>query len=211
MAKKKRAPKRATKPTRKPSPANGKGTSGLEIGLSAQGHTENHTAKPESKTEQRTGPGSILVTPSTGRGKINRWLPGQSGNPSGRAKKLITTMKKEGYKMSQIHDTLRVILSMNKPEIDAIIGNTNHYTVLEVTLASAVSKGIRNGDLSSIETIITRAFGAPKGSGMSIELPAPQVIIAANDEQQKLIEETRAKLNQIDKDADNEGETEATE
>lgn len=90
-----------------------------------------------------------------------KFKPGESGNPNGRPRKFVTTMKEQGYKMTEINDTLMVLLSMDVIELKAIYDNPKS-TVLEKAVANAIRKSIEKGSLYNIETIITRAMGKPK-------------------------------------------------
>lgn len=87
--------------------------------------------------------------------------PGESGNPNGRPRKYISQLKDQGYKLSEINDTLMVLLSMDVEELKAVFENQKS-TVLEKAVANAIRKSIEKGSLYNIETIITRAMGKPK-------------------------------------------------
>lgn len=86
---------------------------------------------------------------------------GESSNPNGRPRKFISQLKKEGYKQSEIFDAIQVLISMQPDELEAVKLNPK-ATVLEITIASAILKSIKNGDLTSLETLLTRVFGKPK-------------------------------------------------
>lgn len=86
---------------------------------------------------------------------------GETSNPNGRPRKFISQLKKEGYKQSEIFDAIQVLISMQPDELEAVKLNPK-ATVLEITIASAILKSIKNGDLSSLETLLTRIYGKPK-------------------------------------------------
>ena len=86
---------------------------------------------------------------------------GQSGNPNGRPRKFVTLLKEQGYKASEINDTLMALLSMNVDELKNVFEDKN-ATVLEKAVANAIKKSIEKGSLYNIETVISRAFGKPK-------------------------------------------------
>ena len=92
-----------------------------------------------------------------------KFEPGQSGNPNGRPRKFVSTLKEQGYKLSEINDTLMALLSMDMNELKQVYDNEN-ATVLEKAVAGALLKSIEKGSLYNIETIITRAMGKPKES-----------------------------------------------
>ena len=92
---------------------------------------------------------------------INQFKPGESGNPNGRPRKIVSLLKDQGYKLSEINDTLMALLSMDMNELKEAFENPN-ATVLEKAVAGAIRKSIEKGSLYNIETIITRAMGKPK-------------------------------------------------
>jgi hypothetical protein len=89
------------------------------------------------------------------------FVKGQSGNPNGRPKKFTTLLRDQGYKQSEINDTIQAMLSFTLDELKSI-HETDEATVLEKTIAHALYKSWRKGSLYSIETLLTRTFGKPK-------------------------------------------------
>lgn len=94
-------------------------------------------------------------------GKIQIWEKGESGNPKGRPKKLVPSMKVEGYKLTEINDTIQSIISMTMDELKQIWDNPKS-TILEKTVAGALKKSLEKGNLESVETLINRVYGKPK-------------------------------------------------
>jgi hypothetical protein len=94
-------------------------------------------------------------------GKLKIWEKGESGNPKGRPKKLVPSMKIEGYKLTEINDTIQSIISMTVEELKMIWDNPNS-TILEKTVAGALRKSLEKGNLESVETLINRVYGKPK-------------------------------------------------
>jgi len=86
---------------------------------------------------------------------------GQSGNPKGRPKKYVLSLKKEGYKLTEINDTIQAMVSMNIEELKKVYENENS-TILEKTVAAALRNGLKKGQLESIETLLNRVYGKPK-------------------------------------------------
>jgi hypothetical protein len=94
-------------------------------------------------------------------GKLVVWEKGESGNPKGRPKKLVPSMKVEGYKLTEINDTIQSIISMTVEELKHVWDNPNS-TILEKTVAGALRKSLEKGNLESVETLINRVYGKPK-------------------------------------------------
>ena len=90
-----------------------------------------------------------------------RWKKGESGNPNGRPKKPVLQLKKAGYKLAEINDTIQTLLNCNLEELKEIWDNPN-ATLLERTIAAAIRKGIEKGNLDSVETLLNRVYGKPK-------------------------------------------------
>jgi hypothetical protein len=90
-----------------------------------------------------------------------KFKAGESGNPNGRPRKFVSLLKEQGYKLSEINDTLMALLSMDMNELKEAFENPK-ATVLEKAVAGAIRKSIEKGSLYNIETIITRAMGKPK-------------------------------------------------
>lgn len=94
-------------------------------------------------------------------GKLLVWEKGESGNPKGRPKKLVPSMKVEGYKLFEINDTIQSIISMNIEQLKNVWNDPN-ATILEKTVAGALRKSLEKGNLESVETLLNRIYGKPK-------------------------------------------------
>jgi len=86
---------------------------------------------------------------------------GVSGNPKGRPRKFVSVLKENGYRLSEINDTIEVMMSMTLDELKLIFENP-HSTILEKTIANAMNKSLQKGSLYSIDTLLTRVYGKPK-------------------------------------------------
>ncbi len=82
-------------------------------------------------------------------------------NRNGRPRKFILELKEQGYKLSEVTDSIEILISMTEQELIDINRNENS-TVLEKVVASAILKSLKRGDLFSIETLLNRAYGKPK-------------------------------------------------
>ena len=98
---------------------------------------------------------------------------GHSGNPNGRPRKYVSTLIDQGYKRSEINDTIQNMMAMTLEEVKAVWDNPT-ATVLEKTIASAIRKSIEKGTLYSLETLLSRVYGQPKQeleASITIEQP----------------------------------------
>jgi hypothetical protein len=94
-------------------------------------------------------------------GSLTRPDKGETMNPNGRPRKYVTLLKEQGYKLSEINDTIQTMLSMDLDELADVFKNPK-ATVLERTIANAMRKSLEKGSLYSIETLLTRVYGKPK-------------------------------------------------
>ena len=92
---------------------------------------------------------------------------GQSGNPNGRPRKYVTLLVDQGYKRSEINDTIQNMMAMTVDELKQVWDNPK-ATILEKTIASAMRKSIEKGTLYSLETLLSRVYGLPKQEVESI-------------------------------------------
>jgi hypothetical protein len=97
---------------------------------------------------------------------------GQSGNPNGRPRKYVSTLIDQGYKRSEINDTIQNMMAMTLEEVKAVWDNPT-ATVLEKTIASAIRKSIEKGTLYSMETLLSRVYGQPKQEVAATISPQP--------------------------------------
>jgi hypothetical protein len=86
---------------------------------------------------------------------------GEVANPNGRPKKFVTLLKENGYKVSEVNDTVQAMLSMTLDELKDVWQDPK-ATILEKTIANAMRKSLEKGSLYSIETLLSRVFGKPK-------------------------------------------------
>lgn len=96
-------------------------------------------------------------------GSLNILQKGETANPNGRPRKFTTALRENGYKLSEINDTIQVMLQMTVDELKEVWMNPNG-TILEKTIANALQKSISRGSLYSIDTLLSRVYGKPKES-----------------------------------------------
>lgn len=95
--------------------------------------------------------GGTLVVPNKG----------ETNNPNGRPKKYVTLLKEQGYKLSEVNDTIQTIMSMDMEELKQVWDNPK-ATILEKTIANALMTSLKKGSLYSIDTLLNRVYGKPK-------------------------------------------------
>lgn len=81
-------------------------------------------------------------------------------NKNGRPRKYVTLLKENGYKLSEINDTIQSMMAMTTDELKEIFIDDSS-TILEKTIANAMKKSIDKGSLYSLETLLTRVYGRP--------------------------------------------------
>lgn len=86
---------------------------------------------------------------------------GETANPNGRPKKYVTLLKEQGYKLSEVNDTIQTIMAMDLEELKQVWDNPK-ATILEKTIANALRKSLEKGSLYSIDTLLNRVYGKPK-------------------------------------------------
>lgn len=82
-------------------------------------------------------------------------------NRNGRPKKYVSLLKEQGYKLSEINDTIQAMMAMEIEELKEVWDNPQ-ATILEKTIANAMRKSLEKGSLYSIETLLSRVYGNPK-------------------------------------------------
>jgi hypothetical protein len=82
-------------------------------------------------------------------------------NRNGRPRKYVSQLKEQGYKLSEVNDAIQALMSMDAEELKSVLDNPK-ATILELTIAAAMIKSLKNGSLYSVETLLTRVYGRPK-------------------------------------------------
>jgi hypothetical protein len=82
-------------------------------------------------------------------------------NLQGRKPKFITLLKNDGYSVSEVNDTIKVMMAMTLTQLHDVFKNPD-ATILEKTIANALRKSYEKGSLYTLDTLWTRLFGKPK-------------------------------------------------
>jgi hypothetical protein len=82
-------------------------------------------------------------------------------NKNGRPRKYISLLKEQGYKASEVNDTIQALMAMDLEELKSVWDNPK-ATILEKTIAGAMRKSLEKGSLYSLDTLLTRVYGKPK-------------------------------------------------
>lgn len=94
-------------------------------------------------------------------GALIRLEKGETNNPNGRPRKWVSTLREQGYKLSEVNDALQVITAMDLDEVQRIADDVS-CTILERTVAAALIKSFNSKSLFNLETLLTRVYGKPK-------------------------------------------------
>ena len=105
---------------------------------------------------------------SNPKGNPQNFVPFKKGkdsrrNKKGRPRKYISLLKEQGYKVSEVTDTIQAMMSMDDKELREVDANPK-ATILERTIAKAMLKSLEKGSLYSLETLLSRVHGTPKQS-----------------------------------------------
>ena len=94
-------------------------------------------------------------------GELKVLQKGETANPNGRPRKYVSLLKEQGYKLSEINDTIQNMMAMDLDELKAVWDNPK-ATIMEKTVAAAMRKSLEKGSLYSLDTLLTRVYGKPK-------------------------------------------------
>ena len=90
----------------------------------------------------------------------SKWKKGQSGNPKGTPRKMVSQLKTIGYTKAEAANTINSMLAMTIDELKEVFEN-KESTILEKTIANALKKSLEKGSLYSLDTLLSRTHGKP--------------------------------------------------
>lgn len=85
---------------------------------------------------------------------------GQSGNPKGAPRKLVSQLKTIGYTKAEAANTINSMLAMTIDELKDVF-EKKESTILEKTIANALKRSLEKGSLYSLDTLLSRTHGKP--------------------------------------------------
>jgi hypothetical protein len=106
----------------------------------------------------------------------HQFKPGQSGNPGGKPKYLLTADK--------IKTLISKYMDMNKEQLQVAI-QASTTPAIELAIASTIAQCIKAGDYSRLEALLQRSIGRVKDQ-LEISTPKPYIIERLNGTQVEL-------------------------
>jgi hypothetical protein len=102
-----------------------------------------------------------MANPNPKRENLVHFSSSYQPENRGRKKSFVSSLKADGYTKSDIRTTISTIFGMSFDEL-AELQSKPEMTVLEATICSVVAKGIKTGDVKTLESLSAIAFGKTK-------------------------------------------------
>jgi hypothetical protein len=122
----------------------------------------------------------------------HQFKKGQSGNPNGRPRKFVTAWTEQGYKRSEINDTIQAMMALTMVELKDVFESPD-ATVFEKTVAGAIRKGIEKGSMYTAELLLSRVYGQPK-QDIETTITVEQPLFADTEPDIELLTEAEREL-----------------
>lgn len=125
-------------------------------------------------------------------GTLYAFEKGETGNPKGRPRKFVIQAQTEGYKLSEVSDTLEKMLAMNLKELKSTFENKD-CTMLEKIVAAALRNAAMRGQFWVVEQILERLYGKTSNVNIGHGLPNPKELFPTDESYDKYKEYLRAR------------------
>lgn len=89
------------------------------------------------------------------------WKPGETGNPNGRPKKLVTILQDKGFAKSEIADAFEQLAWFTEEELANLYKSPTTPVIVKVA-AKAYRTAMSKGDLNFTKIMLEYVLGKPK-------------------------------------------------
>lgn len=89
------------------------------------------------------------------------WKPGESGNPNGRPKKLVTILQDKGFSKGEINDAFEQLAWYTEEELAALYANPQTPMIVKIA-CKAYKQAMSKGDLNFTKIMLEYILGKPK-------------------------------------------------
>jgi len=129
-----------------------------------------------------------MANPNPKQSNLKPFKKGQDDRRhlQGRPRTYISTLKDNGYKLSEVNDCIQVLMTMTLDELKQVYDNPAS-TILEKTISNAMFTSLKKGSLYSIETLLSRVFGTPKQTS-DVSMQMQFKVEAPNEHTKNLID-----------------------
>jgi hypothetical protein len=92
---------------------------------------------------------------------LKQWKKGQSGNPSGRPRKIFNVLKEKGYTTDDIKSVFREVMWYDEKEMRDLALDKTKPMIMRIT-ANQVGLALSKGDMRRLTEILEQVIGRPK-------------------------------------------------
>lgn len=131
------------------------------------------------------------------------WKKGQSGNPAGKPRKLLSQIRGLGYTKAEVMCLINTMLAFKVQELRKIADNTES-DMLERTIAKVLVKSFEKGSLYAIDNLLSRAHGKP-AEMIDVQTKESRVIVVQYGESNNTIQPTPSTIESIEQSSEVQG------